>query len=785
MNNLYLPPGRSVELLPLDYNPPQYAPYGQLGYGRERAKPKGPIEYWSMLMRWKWTLVAWAIIGVGVGLVATLVEPRRYEGKATLEVQDLNDNFLNMKQVLPVNEVGLSGTFNDMQTQVKIVQSDSVVDPVMARMPARVAQIAPQNESIVARVKRLAGMKTAPATFDDDDAKKLADTLKVRAVGQTRVVEITADWSDPQVASDFVNQICAEYMNQNMKARYEMGQRTSESLSRWLEDTKEKLRTSEDELQQYAKTSGLLLTTQNAQKTNVADEKLSQLQEALSKAQAERIEAQSRYEMAKTSPPDGLPDDFSQGLLKEYQSKLTELQRQRAELSATYTGDYGRIKRIDSEIISVQNAITAEQKAMVQRAGNQYQTAARREKLLESSFTSQTGVVNDLDQRAVQYHILEHQVESNQQLYDEMLKQAKEATIASAMGSSNIRILDPAQPPKLPYSPKPVLSCALGLVLCSFMGVLIGMARDRADSSLREPGEGNEFLGLPEMGVMLRDPSGGGLLNTGMGEPLPTDIGEPALLGAGRGTWAISRAPGRLQGWQNISSMGSKPSRTTPLLALESCRAVVTSILSTSDGAAPRLLVVTSPGPGEGKTTVVANLGLTLALIGRRVLVVDGDVRRHQLHKFFGLHDDRGLCTILENDHTSIQSLDSYVQKTAVPGLSVLASGSSATATANLLYSENLSKLLTRLKENYDFVLVDTPPVFPVADARVVGRFSDGVILVARAGQTAREAASAAHRRLAADDVRVLGLILNDWDPKSSAHTYYGDYTREYTDVES
>lgn len=781
MNNLYLPPGRSAELLPIDSGPiSHYA-----NYGRERYAQRGAMDYWTILLRWKWTVISWAIIGVGAGLLATLIEPRRYEGKTTLEVQDMNDNFLNMKQVSPVNQIASSGAFSDIQTQVKILQSDSVLVPVMGRMPARVAQISPSNESIVARTKRLLGMPTAPATFDYDDAKKLADTMKVRAVGQTRVIEVTADWSDSRVAADFVNQVASEYMDQNIRARWEMGQRTSDSLSRWLEDSKEKLKTSEDALQQYAQKSGLLMTTQNSQKTNVADEKLSQLQDALSKATADRIEAQSRYEMAKSGPLNGLPGDINEGgLLRDYQTKLTELQRQRAELSATYTSDYGKIKRLDSEIASVQAAIATEQHGIIQRAETQYHAASRREKLLSASFADQTGVVTSLDQRSVQYHILEHQVESNQEVYDEMLKQAKQAAIASAMGSSNIRVLDPAQPPTTPYLPKPALSCALGMVLFSFLGVLIGLARERADSSLREPGESNQLLGLPEMGVMLRDANGGGLLHSPDSESFQQAIAQPSFLGAGRlGRGRSDAGQGGL--WEYMSNPGASKLGRPPLLALESCRAVVASLLSSSDTAVPRLLVITSPGPGEGKTTVVANLGLTLALIGRRVLLVDADVRRHQLHKFFGLHDDRGLCTILENDHTLIQSLDSYVQKTAVPGLSVLASGASITATANLLYSENLSKLLTRLKENYDFVLVDTPPVFPVADARVVGRFSDGVILVARAGQTAREAASAAHRRLAADDVRVLGLILNDWDPKSSAHTYYGDYTREYTDVES
>jgi succinoglycan biosynthesis transport protein ExoP len=323
------------------------------------------------------------------------------------------------------------------------------------------------------------------------------------------------------------------------------------------------------------------------------------------------------------------------------------------------------------------------------------------------------------------------------------------------------------------------------VMLCSFVGVLLGLARDNADSSLKEPGEVNQFLGLPEMGVMLRDSSGYGLLHSPDTQSLKPAPDVNSILGVGQFGRVVNPREAKSGGlWRSLSNPSSNANRS-PVLALESCRAVVASLLSSADGNSPRLLVVTSPGPGEGKTTVVANLGLTLALIGKRVLLVDGDVRRHRLHKFFSLHDERGLCSILERDQAYVTALDSYVQKTAVPGLSVLSSGASTTATANLLYSADVPKLLARLKSEYDFVLIDTPPVFPVADARVLGRFADGVILVARAGQTAREAAAAAHRRLAADEVRVLGLILNDWDPKASAHTYYGDYSREYSDVES
>jgi capsular exopolysaccharide synthesis family protein len=217
---------------------------------------------------------------------------------------------------------------------------------------------------------------------------------------------------------------------------------------------------------------------------------------------------------------------------------------------------------------------------------------------------------------------------------------------------------------------------------------------------------------------------------------------------------------------------------------LESCRAVATSLLFAGDnGNAHKLLVITSPGPREGKTTLAANLGLVFARIGRSVLLVDGDFRRPRLHKLFGLDNDHGLSTLLEEGVTADQGLDGFVQHTSVEGLSVLSSGPWSPGCANLVHSPVLPKLVRNLKQQYEFVIVDTPPVIQLADARVFGRLADSVVLVVRAGQTSKEAAAAAYERLEADEANVSGLVLNDWNPKWSSHTYYADYMRAYANA--
>ena len=729
----------------------------------------GPIADWRSLVRWKWTVVLFAISGLAASFVITLLQPRLYEARSSLEIQDVNDNFLNMKQVLPVNENGLSGALSDLQTQIKILQSDSVLNPVLDRLPVvseAIVTAESQKESRWLAVEAALGL--GPSEFHQVEEKRLADTLKVRAVGQTRVIELTAESTSARLAAGFLNELCTEYIDQNMKARWEMSQRTSQSLARMLEETRVKLRDSQDALENYARQSGLMFTSE---KRTVAEEKLSELQDELSKAQASRIAAQARYDMTKRTSPEELPDELSQSSVREYQAKLSELEGRRAELSITYTPDYSKVKRLDAQIASLKAAIQEQEHDTVRRIESEYHAAARRESLLASSYEHQSAIVSDLAKRAVQYKILERDADGNRQLYDRMLQQVKEATVATAIRASNVRVLDKAIPPKHPYSPRPVVNCALGLLAGSFLGVLVGLTRERTDRNLREPGDGYKYVGLPELGAVLQQHNGCKLLRT--------DLESPARAANARPILGITESH-RSERIEQLSSLQpirrllggmSATSTSESLPTLESYRAVVTSILCTSIGT-PQLLVITSPCPSEGKTTVLANLGITLAAMSQRVLLVDGDVRRPRLHELFGVSNDRGLSTILcETGRELHGPLDDFIQGTTVTNLSVLASGPLPSC-VNFLHQPEFPKLLKRFREDYSFVLIDTPPVLQFADARIIGRIADGVVLVVRSKHTDRGAAVGAYRRLVDDGTLVFGLILNGWSPRFGTYGY-------------
>jgi succinoglycan biosynthesis transport protein ExoP len=737
------------------------------------------------LRRWRSLILLSIVSGITIGCFITAIQPRSYRARASLEIQSLNDNFLNMKQVLPVDETDVPGTFSDLQTQIKIIQSDSVRDPVAAAMVAEVSKELAQPTEISWGKHPLLLLRQSISDVHHTKTKvsdqliqaevaRIFDSLQVRAIGQTRIIELTAESRYPRVAAVFLRHICDVYISKNMDARWELSQRTSDSLERLLEDVRVKLQQSETALQNYASASGLMFTSD---RQSVAKEKLSQLQQEFSQAQATRIAAQSRYEVAvKTLAHEDLPDAITESPIREYKNKLTELQRDRAELATTYTSNYAKIKRLDAQISSLQSAIQTEEQAELRHIQGEYNADQRRESLLASKYQEQSGIVSDAETREIQYNILRHDVDGNQQLYDEMLKQVKQATISSAVRSSNVRILDAAKPPALPYSPILIVNCACAILGCLAVGIAVGLIRERIDSRLREPGEGRYYLGLPELGTLPHDRTGAGLLRLNRRAQLSDN--RSGTLGTLRLTegfrnWAVRLGASQLEG-----------EATT-----ESCLAVIASLLlpacdgKLSDGRLPRSVVVTSAGPREGKSTVVANLGLTLASTGRRVLLVDGDLRCPRLHLFFGLDNQKGLSQLLRSPESLDVSPMSMIQTTDVASLSVLTTGPKLQHSVNFLQSPNLTVLLEKFEKTFDIVLIDTPPVLQVADARVIGRFANGVIVVARAGQTVREAAAAACERLLSDNAKILGLILNDWNPKSTSYGYLADYRGEYRET--
>ena len=723
------------------------------------------VDYWHILKRRRGTLGLAGLLGLLSAILITLPQTRVYRARTTLEIQNVNNDFLNTRQINPVAPGDSAmNVFTDVQTQTAILESEHLIDRVIERLRTNHELTSPPvSHGPVAWLRSqlpLSHSKVAAANYVL--RKSAMANLSVSQLGQTRVIEIWYKSNDPQFAANFLNTLTSEYIESNMEARWKMSEHTGEWLTSQLEGMRAKLQLSEIALQEYAQRAGLLFATPllggASEKTNVSEDKLRQVQEELSRAQADRAVAQSRYDVAKSAAPETLGDVLNDQSLRNLQSKLTDLRRQEAELITIYTPKQENVRMVEAQIKALQAEFEKERAAIIARIRNDYAAAQGREKLLAADYAAQSQVVIEQAGKSIQYNILKREVDSNQQLYESMLQQVKEAGIASAIRASNIRVVDPAQIPPEPYSPNLPLNCALGLMAGTVLGAGFALVRERGDRSLQFPGETPRWTKLPELGVI---PS--------------ARLDAPPTLSAYE----------RLVPRPGASQVGSRPLRQMNLIAAtsksgiaaEAFRTVLASILFIGEnGNRPRVLAFTSDGPADGKTTTVSNLAIVAAELERKVLIIDADLRRPRMHKLFDVENEFGLGDLLQLDGLDEGALSSVIHETFASNVYLLPSGPALASASHLLYSPNFPALLARLKKQFDLVLIDTPPVLQVTDARIIGRHVDSVVLVTRAGNTTRDAIVAVKQRFSEDGTRVLGTILNDWNPDHSPNGRHGYY---------
>jgi capsular exopolysaccharide synthesis family protein len=690
----------------------------------------GLLVYWRILQRHKGTLGLVSFLGGLAALVLTLPQTPVYQAKTSIEILGLNEDFLNMRNVSPTSASAASYAEYDIQTQIRVLQSRSLRERMTKKFGFDYRPAARDRFSDLCRGF---GLLQPAAPVGD------AFNLTIRAHPNSRIIDVTADSADPRFAAEFVNTLAREFIDQNLEARWKTTQDTGDWLFRQMGDVRIKLEKSEEQLQEYARAAGLVFTSE---KNNVEEEKLRHLQEELSKAQAERVAKQSKYEVASSGAPESLPDVLDDGALKESQSMLTDLRRQLADLTSALTPAHPKVKRVEAQIAALESSLARERENIVRRIRNDYEAALRREALLTNESAAHVSLMSGQTDRVAHYNILKREVDTNRQTYDAMLQRVREAGIASAVRASNIRILDPAVPPEAPYKPDLLHNAVAGLIGGAFFGLVFIVARDRAGSSVREPGDAAAFLGVPELGLV------------------PSAAADPVRK---RRVQQPDTDRLELVAWQR------KPSAMA-----ESFRGAITSILFAPGRARPQVIVLSSPSPKEGKTTVATNLSIALAEVGVRVLLIDADLRKPRLHEVFDIENATGLADVLRRGQTVEEPLNGLLQATAIPNLTVLTSGRSSLADAALLFSSRVDELVKIARKNYDLVLIDTPPMLTMPDARVLARSADGVILVARANRTTRDAIQSACKRFLEDGAQVLGAVLNDWNPKRSNR--YGNY---------
>ena len=734
------------QLVPSSYTPAKWVPAEVIDDNPSFSL----LDYWEGIRRYKLMILAFVAMGAMGGLILSFLQTPTYRAHTSLEVEDLNENFQNLKDNDPTAQVASAESY--FQTQVKILQSREMIELVIDKLNL-MQSMAPHKHFWSGWIHHNA--EPNPALQREQVVDGIQKNLTVQAWGESRTAEIFYQSPDPKLASDVANTLVQTFIDESREIRWNSTQNTAEWLTGHLKELQKSLDSSEAKLQDFARSTGILLSSdkQDVAGHNISEDKLKQIQDELSRAQGDRTQKQADYETIKNMPVESLSPTLNNPTLQNYLVKMGDLKSQLANLSATYTPEHYKVLQVQAQIADLQKSIDAERSGILRHTQEDYQSAKRREDMLTTAYTEQARTVSDMAGKTIQYQNLQHDVDTNRELYDALLLRIKQAGLAAAMRSSNVVVVDQAKPPVLPFRPNFPMNTALGLVTGLFVGVGFVLMRDRFNRNIESPGLSPAYLRLPELGVI-----------------------PAARLTSRRIAWlpASTRVPLQLKG-------ADAASREHANLA-EAYRATLTSILlPTLHGQGPRVLVLTSPEAGAGKTTVTSNLGMATAEIGRRVLLIDADLRRPRLHRLFEIPNSFGLTDILRIT-TPLEEIpvNQLVRQTKIPGLCLVPSGPTTDGLTSLLYSPRLTEFLERVAKEFDLVLIDAPPMLYFADARVLGRHSDGVILVLRSGQTKRDAAILARQRFDEDGTCVLGTILNSWDLKNPRSPYAYAYNDAY-----
>jgi capsular exopolysaccharide synthesis family protein len=719
------------------------------------------VAWWRIVRKRRWTvLTVFAVLFLTV-LLGSLEEKPMYRAKALIEIDKEDPSVANPQELFQLDEV--SDAY--LETQYKVLTSDDLAERVIHQLglerrseflpspnfwPWSAAAAPPPSSGV-------AGASASDPLIRHNVLTHFQDRLDIRPVRRSRAVELRFDSQDPELAAQAVNAVVEEYIQKNFEARWDAAQKASAWLSQQSQDLKSKLEKSEDELQKYAADNGLLyLETGKGDEESVVNQSVRDIQEELTKAEADRFEKESLYRLVQAGDYGSLPGVFDNRLMQDLTVRLSDLQRDHAQLAATFTEDYPKVKEIQSQIQEIQESLERERRRAAQKISNDYFAALRREKLVRQAFSEKETEANQVAAKSVQYGILSREVDTNKGLYEGLLEKLKDAGVSAGLKSGNIRIVDPGTVPYRPFAPNYPLNLGLAAFLGLGLGIGTAFLQENLDQTLRYSDDVWQFLRIPVIGVIPVFRARNGKRHHGI-----SPAGSELNLGAAD---ANGSAGGGLIDARTSTALGVHKGSAFS----EAFRELRTSVILSSTGRFANSILVTSAQPGEGKTTVAVNLAFSLAQLGQPVLLVDADMRRPSIQKYFPQRGSR-LSSYLAGQGAWQQ----MVYPTSARGLSVLHCGPIPENPSELLSSDRMRAMLQESMATYRFVVVDSPPLLNRADSRILGSLVAATILVVKGGETPRQVVQYAEAQARAVGTNLIGVVLNHLDTSLGAYSYY------------
>ncbi len=747
------------------------------------------LDYWHAIKKRLWLVISIVVLITTLSIIYVARKPDIYRAEARVQVDLENNAALLGKTPYVISPSNDPVYFN---TQLQILTSPGLLRRVVKTLdlehnPDFFKGNSTQNRSTWQTIRRMAGFG---GSVKDDQTSKLKDELPLRTTiaapssredlveakqlsryvrgvlgglkvdpvkenrgyfKETRLIDISFIHTDPQVAAKVVNAIAETYVFSNLEKKTETNTTTADFLVKRIAELQQKVRADEERLVNYAKNNQIISLDANQ---NTVVERLAGLNRQLLEAENERISAEAAYNAAKTPGKANalVEGDGNQGAAE---AKLADLRQKRAQLLVEATEEAPEVKELEPQIAELERQVKEMQgrrsTTLLTNRETQYRQTLGREQALRKSFEEQRSETLTQNEAAINYRIIQQEIETNKSLLDNLLQRSKENDVVMAGRPNNISIIDYAITPDGPIGPNRMRMVFIALFLSLGLGIGFVLFLEYLDDTVHTTEEVERLLHLPAMAVI---PSIGG-------------SARARILG---GTSALQKRNGHLSA--NPELLINVDSNS-PLA--ESYRHLRTSVLLSTAGRAPRSLLVTSSLPGEGKTTTAVNTAISLAQTGASVVIVDADMRRPRLRTIFGLHDRAGLSSILSSDMSESQMLAMVAQEETT-GLHLLTSGPIPPNPAELLGSIQMRRLMDTLQANFTHVIVDSPPISSFTDGVLISSMVDGVLLVVHGGKSSRHIVKRSNQLLRDIGAKVFGVVLNNINLQPHDYYYYHRY---------
>lgn len=757
---------------------------------RDDVIPSAFKQHWYSIVRHLWLVIGITLLATTIAIVYAIRKPDVFQSEGRVQVNVENNSALSGSKNTPVilnNDSGSDPTY--FNTQIQILGSPALLRRVVRTLDLEHNQgfvLAQQDQSSsswenIKRVLHIGGSpKPQPTNIDvlplrssatsstaaDDvvEATRLApyvDTLKKflkieRVVDEhappeareTRLIDLKFEYKDPVLAAKIVNVLCDAFVLANLEKRTEANASAGEFLLRRISQLQAQIRTDEERLINYAKNNQIL--TLDANQNTVVD-RLAGLNRQLLAAEDERKQAEAAYRAAMAP---GAADALTSSEFKTAEDRLSELRQRRAQLLVENTEEWPEVKEIDQQIVDLEKQISAKRSSasanLLAVLETRYRQALTREQSLASSFEQQRKQTLTQNEAAINYRIIQQEIETNKSLLDGLLQRSKENDMLLAGTPNNVRVVDYAVVPTKPIGPNRlwIVSVAFFVNLIAAVGLALGL--EYLNDTIRSTGDVERLLHLPALTII------------------------PTINGTGHRSRDLSN--------NNHPELLIDPK--TSAILVEAYRQLRTSVLLSSLGPTTRTILVSSSLPVEGKTTTAINFAFSLAQTGAKVLLVDADLRRPRIHSVFGVENKHGLSEILSNDLAEKEIMEAVVAHTQ-SGLFIVTSGSTPAKPTELIGSDQMRRFIKTMQGSFTHIVFDSPPIAPCTDSVVLSSMVDGVLLVVHGGKTSQRIVRRSQQVIQDVGGHIFGVVLNNTNVAADDDYYYSHRYTEYYSSET